>query len=123
MDETEDMATVAGMLKRIYLTSNVIEGRLINIKLLFTGEDHHGFDAPRTYGPGCMLGDAENSLINLRGILDLCDEIAYLSGQLRSTDSRAAEVESHSRVSERLNKELVKVSAKQGYPSENGRSW
>ena len=120
MKETEDMPTVAGMLKRIYFESNVIEARLINIKLLFTGEDHLGFDAPRMHGPGCMLGDAENSLINLRVILDLCDEIAYLSGQ---PTPDPVESEPRLRVSERLNKELVKVSAKQGYPAEAARNW
>ncbi len=118
MKETEDMATVAGMLKRIYLESSAIESRLINIKLLFTGMDHLGFDAPRTHGPGCMLGDAENSLINLRSILDLCGEIAYLSGQ---PTPEPVEAESHSRVSERLNKELAKSDPR--YLAEAARNW
>ncbi len=116
MNETEDMNTVAGMLKQIYLESNVIESRLINIKLLFTGNDHKALDMPRAHGPGCMLGDAENSLVNLRSILDLCDEIAYLSGQ---PTPELGESEPRLRVSERLSKEL----AKSKYAAEAARNW
>ena len=119
MNEAEDTDTVAGMLKQIYRESSVIESRLLNIKLLFTGREHQMGDESRKHGPGCMLGDAENSLSNLRVISDLCDEIAYLSGE---PSGDLVECEPHSRPSDRLNRELVKVSPKQGYSMSGARS-